>query len=130
MIEPVKAIRISWDSISRIMSEQISKMLGRTTRCEAGMSDVEYWAVVIPDERILLSELYKIFEAVNASEADKEETLADTARIEFSVRDIGMEVANLILSVHLGYRWKAQYMDEYGMWILGEKDGDNYEPET
>ena len=57
----------------------------------------------------------------------KEETLADTARIEFSVRDIGMDVANLILSVHLGYRWKAQYMDEYGMWILGEKDGDNYE---
>ena len=66
MIEPVKAIRISWDSISRIMSEQISKILGRTICCEAGMSDVEYWAVEIPDERILLSELYKIFETVNA----------------------------------------------------------------
>ena len=38
-----------------------------------------------------------------------------------------MKAANLILAGRLGYRWKAQYMDDYGMWILGEKDGEDNE---
>jgi len=41
-----------------------------------------------------------------------------------------MEAANLILAGRLGYRWKAQYMDDYGMWILGEKDGEDNEAEA
>ena len=49
---------------------------------------------------------------------------------EYSVRDIGMEAANLILAGRLGYKWKAQYMDDYGMWILGEKDGEDNEAEA
>ena len=52
MIEPVKAIRITWDRLSRIMSEEISKIIGREIQCRASMNDVEYWAVVIQDERI------------------------------------------------------------------------------
>ena len=67
MIEPVKAIRITWDSLSRIMSEEISKILGREIHCKASMNDVEYWAIVIQDERIPLSELFKILETVKAN---------------------------------------------------------------
>lgn len=98
MIEPVKAIRITWDSLSRIMSEEISKMLGREIRCRASMNDVEYWAIVIQDERIPLSELFKILETVKANEAERQDSLPESALTEFSVRDIGMKAANLILS--------------------------------
>ena len=130
MIEPVKAIRISWDSLSRIVSEEISKILGREICCKASMNDVEYWAIVIQDERIPLSELFKILETVKANEAERQDSLPESAMTQFSVRDIGMEAANLILAGRLGYRWKAQYMDDYGMWILGEKDGENNEAEA
>lgn len=130
MIEPVKAIRISWDSLSRIMSEEIGKILGRDIRCIASMNDVDYWAVAMPDERIPLSELFKILETVKANEAERQDSLPESAMSEFSVRDIGMEAANLILAGRLGYKWKAQYMDDYGMWILGEKDGEDNEAEA
>ena len=84
----------------------------------------------IQDERIPLSELFKILETVKANEAERQDSLPESAMTQFSVRDIGMEAANLILAGRLGYRWKAQYMDDYGMWILGEKDGEDNEAEA
>ena len=81
-------------------------------------------------ERIPLSELFKILETVKANEAERQDSLPESALTEFSTKEIGMEAANLILAGRLGYRWKAQYMDDYGMWILGEKDGEDNEAEA
>ena len=67
----VKAFKFSWDEISQKIQPEIEAILGRKILCVAKPDDEYYWCVGFPEGRIPLSNLFKILEAINASEHER-----------------------------------------------------------
>lgn len=118
-----KAIKLTWKDASEIISKQVSDILGRKVICVAHWNDYCYWAVSIVGERIPLSDLIKIFETVNADDSQRNDSMPESTVKEISAREIGMDVAALLLERHFGYEWEAELIEEKHLWLLGEKDG-------
>ena len=86
MYETVKAFKLPWNTVSHLIGLEVSKILGRNIVCKANMDDHDYWAAQFVDERIPLSELYKLMETVNADEKDvyKRQLFANAKRSRIS----------------------------------------------
>ena len=66
-----KALKFSWDEVSQKLQPEIEGILGRRILCVAKPDDEYYWCVAFPEGRIPLSDLFKILEAINASERER-----------------------------------------------------------
>lgn len=122
MYETVKAIKLPWNTVSECIGLEVSKILGRDIVCKANVDDYDYWAAQFLGERIPLSELFKLMEAVNASEEARNESLPESAKKESSAKEFGLSVSELLLSRHLGLTWTAFYLDEQHLWLLDVKE--------
>ena len=122
MYETVKAIKLPWNTVSECIGLEVSKILGRDIVCKANVDDYDYWAAQFLGERIPLSELYKLMETVNAGEEARNESLPESARKQFSAKEVGLGVAELLLGRHLGLTWTAIYLDEQHLWLLEVKE--------
>ena len=127
MIEPVKAIKLSWQQVSDCISQEVGKILGREITCEAHWNDYCYWGVVIPGKRIPIKELYTILDIVDADEAQRRDSLPESTETANTVREIGMDVCELLLKRYFGYGWETTHIEENSLWLLGIKDGENNE---
>lgn len=127
MIEPVKAIKLSWGQVSDCISEEVSKILGRKVVCDSRWNDYCYWATLIAGKRIPIEELYAILDTVRADDAQRRDSLPESAERTLTVREIGMDVGELLLERHFGYKWETTHIEEDFLWLLGEKDGDSDE---
>ena len=124
MIGPVKAIKLSWAQVSDCISEEVSKILGRRVVCESRWNDYCYWATMIAGKRIPIEELYTILDDVDANDAQRGDSLPESAERTHTVGEIGMDVSELLLERHFGYKWETTHIEEDNLWLLGEKDGD------
>lgn len=124
MIEPVKAIKLSWAQVSDCISEEVSKILGRGVVCDSRWNDYCYWATMIAGKRIPIEELYTILDDVDANDAQRGDSLPESAEHTHTVGEIGMDVSELLLERHFGYKWETTHIEEDNLWLLGEKDGD------
>lgn len=122
MYETVKAFKLPWNTVSHLIGLEVSKILGRNIVCKANMDDNDYWAAQFVDERIPLSELYKLMETVNADEKARNESLPESTRTQSSAKEVGLGVAELLLSRHLGVNWTAFYLDKQHLWLLDVKE--------
>ena len=122
MYETVKAFKLPWNTVSHLVGLEVSKILGRNIVCKANMDDHDYWAAQFVDERIPLSELYKLMETVNADEKARNESLPESTRTQSSAKEVGLGVAELLLSRHLGVNWTAFYLDKQHLWLLDVKE--------
>ena len=127
MYETVKAFKLPWNTVSHLIGLEVSKILGRNIVCKANMDDHDYWAAQFVDERIPLSELYKLMETVNADEKARNESLPESTRTQSSAKEVGLGVAELLLSRHLGVNWTAFYLDKQHLWLLDVKEVGKYE---
>ena len=100
MYETVKAFKLPWNTVSHLIGLEVSKILGR----------------------IPLSELYKLMETVNADEKARDESLPESTRTQSSAKEVGLGVAELLLSRHLGVNWTAFYLDKQHLWLLNVKE--------
>ena len=130
MIEPVKAIKLSWGQVSDCISEEVSKILGRKIVCDSRWNDYCYWGTVIAGKRIPIEELYQILEVVNANEAQSRDSLPESTERTLTVREIGMDVGELLLERHFGYKWETTHIEEDNLWLLGEKESEINEDEN
>ena len=127
MIEPVKAIKLSWAQVSDCVSEEVSKILGRKVVCDSRWNDYCYWATLIAGKRIPIEELYAILDTVRADDAQRRDSLPESAERTLTVHEIGMDVSELLLERHFGYKWETTHIEEDNLWLLGEKEGEHYE---
>ena len=121
MIE-VKAIKLPWYEVSKFIGDEAGKILERELVCKANVDDHDYWATRFPEERIPLSELFKLMETVNADANQREESLPESARKEFTAKEIGLGISELLLSRHIGLTWTAFYLDKENLWLLDVKE--------
>lgn len=125
MIEPVKAIKLSWGQVSDCISEEVSKILGRKVVCDSRWNDYCYWGTIIAGKRIPIEELYTILDAVRADDAQRADSLPESTELTLTVREIGMDVGELLLERHFGYKWETTHIEVDNLWLLGERDGGN-----
>ena len=117
MIFKHQALELSRVSVESYMTEGISSMLGRPIKCVYQADDADYWTVKMVDQKLPLDDLFKLFKAVNADEKIRRRSLPREK--EEYVRDLDMDLANLILSTVLQLHWKWQYAGEEGLWLIG-----------
>lgn len=127
MIEPVKAIKLSWAQVSDCISEEVSKILGRKVVCDSRWNDYCYWGTIIAGKRIPIEELYKILDTVRANDAQRADSMPESVELTHTVREIGMDAAELLLERHFGYQWETTHIEEDYLWLLGERQGENNE---
>lgn len=125
MIEPVKAIKLSWQQVSDCISQEVSNILGSKFICKARSSDYCYWGIVFMNKEITLDELYKIFVAVTANESERQESLPELAVKKSTLLEIGMRVGELLLERHFNCRYETTHIEENSLWLLGIKDGES-----
>lgn len=120
----VKAFKLSWDEISEKIQPEIEAILGRKILGVAKPDDEYYWCVGFPEGRIPLSELFKILEAIHASEQERIDSVPPESYNAVDVSCLGMSASELLLRRCLGYQWETMHIEDDALWILGEKDGD------
>ena len=119
-----KALKFSWDEVSQKLQPEIEAILGRRFLCVAKPDDEYYWCVAFPEGRIPLSDLFKILEAINASERERIDSVPPERDHPVDVSCLGMSASELLLRRCLGYQWETIHIKDDALWILGEKDGD------
>ena len=119
-----KALKFSWDEVSQKLQPEIEAILGRRILCVAKPDDEYYWCVAFPEGRIPLSDLFKILEAINASERERIDSVPPERDHPVDVSCLGMSASELLLRRCLGYQGETIHIKDDALWILGEKDGD------
>lgn len=125
-IKKEKALKLDWDTVAGVISDEIYKIIGKTVQCTVVIEEADFWAVNFYQYSMPLSELYMIFESVEASQSIRADSLP--ADIVETVSSIGMGLSQKLLQRHLQYEWQAELAAEDGLWLLGEKISDNPEP--
>lgn len=120
----VKAIRFTWSELSKHLQIEVEKILERKISCCANADDENFWCVGFPEERIPISELYKILDNLQASEYERIDSIPPVSDNPVDVSCLGMMASELLLRRHLGYCWEELHISDNYLWILGEKDGD------
>ena len=120
-----KALKLPWEDAAEIASTEIETIIGRKIHCTGHMDDVDYWCFRFPENRMLMSEVYKILETIGATEKQRIECLPTESDRMTSVNCLGMSVCSILLQRQLGYQWECEHIEEDGIWLLDEIVSEN-----
>lgn len=101
---------------------ELRKIIGRDILCVAKSDDDTYWDISFPLERLPLSDLHRIIEALDATDSQRDLSLPPEEDHADSVSSLSMTVSQLLLRRNLGYDWECLHLAEDSFWILGERD--------
>ena len=118
-----RALKLSWQEVCKIVSEEMEKILDIHVVCRAIVSEEEFWAIGFNDYRLPLPKLCQLLQATQASLEDWEDALPDEGGT--TVRDIGMILAQKLIRQHLRISWEYSVAIEDGLWLIGVTDIDN-----
>lgn len=118
MIQEVKAIRITWDEASVMIQDAVRSILGTQILCKAKSDDYNYWSTLFENKRMMMSEVFQIFEHLNASAEQRQDSLPEQEEWTDSVDCIGMSASSLLLSHGLRMTWKEEYISDDALWLL------------
>ena len=122
-----KALKLSWEEVANLLGQEIGNILNRKIKCRARADDENFWCVGFADERIPLSELYRILESINASKEERIDSLPDENDFVVDVNCLGMSASELLLRRCLGYQWESIHIEDDALWILGKKEAEQHE---
>lgn len=120
-IKPEKALRISFDKVAQIVSDELAKILNRKVDCIAQADDIDYWAVKFKNERVPISEIYKVLNLLSEDEKQHELQAFNELENKESIGDLGMLMSEALLKQFLGYSYETVFTDNTSIWLLGEK---------
>ena len=111
------AIKVSWDKVSSILSEEIKKILGHNIQCQITRVEDSFWSVTFIDYRLPLPKLCQIVQTTQPTLEDWEDTLPDDGGID--VNGIGMVLSEKLVARHLKLTWKYHLITEDSLWLVG-----------
>ena len=121
-----KVIKLTWSEVAEMVRTELRKIIGRDVFCVAKSDDDTYWDISFPLERLPLSDLHRILEALDATDSQRDLSLPPEEDHADSVSSLSMTVSQLLLRRNLGYDCECLHLAEDSFWILGVKDA----PET
>ena len=101
---------------------ELRKIIGKDVFCMAKSDDDTYWDISFPLERLPLSDLHRILEALDATDSQRDLSLPPEEDHADSVSSLSMTVSQLLLRRNLGYDWECLHLAEDSFWVLGVRD--------
>lgn len=127
MSDKFNGLKLTWEEVPMGVSCEIFRILGRNLNCAAHADDYDYWGVRIEDERIPLSELFRLMESVDAGERVRKESLPESTCKSASSGELGMGMSDLLLRRHYECSWETVHIDEQNLWLLGVREDNSDE---
>lgn len=123
-----RTIKLTWDNVCQIVSEEIKTILGIETDCKATYVENEYWDVSFLSYRLPLQKLCQLLYEVQASSDDWEDTLSGAAIP--TVPCLGMALSEKLLARHLNINWEHSFILADSLWLVGTTDWQSSENDT
>lgn len=123
-----RAVKLTWDDVCQIVSENLKAILGIETDCKATYVENEYWDVSFVSYRLPLQKLCQLLHEVRAAPSDWEDALPDEAMP--TVPCLGMALSEKLLTRHLQITWEHSLIVADGLWLVGAKDCQSLENDT
>lgn len=64
-----KVIKLTWAEVAEMVRTELRKIIGKDVFCMAKSDDDTYWDISFPLERLPLSDLHRILEALDATDS-------------------------------------------------------------
>lgn len=118
----VAAIHLSWEEASEMIQLELDRILGYPISCRAQKDDMYYWCAVFPDTRMLMSDVFKVFETLNATVEQRVDSIPTPEDRMISVDCLGMAVCELLLQDWLQCKWEETHIGDDALWLLDVHD--------
>lgn len=118
----VAAIHLTWEEASEIIQNALNSILGYQIQCRTHKDDAFYWCTCFPDTRMRMSDVFRVFEAVNASVEQRIDSIPTPEDRMISVNCLGMAVCELLLQHGLQCKWEETHIGDDALWLLDVHD--------
>lgn len=125
--EICRTVKLSWETVSLLVSKKVRDILGKTGICESSPDAVDYWSTGFVDFTISMSDLYRLIEELHLSNDAAADSFPDAEDRSDSVDCIGMALSEAVLKQALQCRWKQSFWNNDFIWLVECEDKD-YEP--
>ena len=121
-IKKLAAVRLTWEETSEMIQLELDRILGYPISCRAQKDDMYYWCAVFPDTRMLMSDVFKVFETLNATVEQRVDSIPTPEDRMISVDCLGMAVCELLLQHGLQCKWEETHIGDDALWLLDVHD--------
>ena len=111
------AVKLGWDKVSSIVSDEIEKILGLHVQCKINRVEDSFWSVSFIGYRLPLPKFCQIVQVTQPTPEDWEDAMPDDGGVD--VNDIGMGLAEKLLARHLKFTWEHHLIIEDSLWLVG-----------
>lgn len=115
-----RTIRLPWDQVCSIISDLISDVLDVQVSCSVIVNEDEAWGVEFVDYRMPQPQLCTLVQMIHPTLDDWEDALPDEGGVD--VKDIGMYIAEKLMSNYLHLVWEHHIIASDGLWLVGVND--------
>lgn len=115
-----RTVRLPWDQVCSIISDLISDVLDVQVSCRVIVNENEAWGVEFVDYRMSLPQLCTLVQMIHPTLDDWEDALPDEGGVD--VKDIGMYIAEKLMSNYLHLVWEHHIIASDGLWLVGVND--------
>lgn len=116
-ISESRAVRLSWDEVCDIVSDEIEDILGLRVQCRINVAEGSFWDVTFIDCRLPVPKLCRLLQVTQATLEDWEDALPDEGEME--VNGIGIVLAEKLIGRHLKLSWEHHLITEDNLWLVG-----------
>ena len=111
------AVKLSWDKVSCIVSEEIEKVLGLHVQCKINRVEDSFWSVAFVGYRLPLPKLCQLVQVTQPTPEDWEDAMPDDGGVD--VNGIGMALCEKLLARQLKFTWEHHLITEDSLWLVG-----------
>lgn len=111
------AVRLGWDEVRGIVSDEIRDILGSQIQCRVDVVEGSFWDVTFIGYRLPLPKLCQLLQVTQATPEDWEDALPDEGEVD--VNGIGIVLAEKLIERHLDLTWEHHLITEDSLWLVG-----------
>lgn len=111
------AVRLGWDEVLGIVSDEIRDILGLQIQCRINIVEGSFWDVTLIGQRLPLPKLCQLLQVTQATPEDWEDALPDEGGVD--VNSIGIVLAEKLIERHLNLTWEHHLITEDSLWLVG-----------
>lgn len=112
-----RAVRLGWDEVCSIVSDEIEDILGLHVQCRINVIESSFWDVLFVGCRLPLPKLCQLLQATQATPEDWEDALPDEGGMD--VNGIGIVLGEKLIGLHLNLTWEHHLITKDSLWLIG-----------
>ncbi len=115
-----KAIQLSWDEVSHLISCEIKKALGKAIKCDAHPDAYDYWCAAFPNYRMSVPEIHTLVGALRLTKEESFDCFPNEEEGATNVNSVGMKASETLLRHALPFEWAHYLFDDDYLWIISK----------